>query len=269
MLKRKPTNLICVGCLSLLCTASSGVLASTPDHSAEDLWHSQCERGDQAEIERNYGLAEKLFQESLVTAKPFGTQSKELQTSTARLGTIKLLQGQFDAAEPFYLQALRMVTDIRKHGEPEPDSLGWLDDFGDAYETMSKKHPEKEQMCLEHCIAIRDKIAPGRHSKLSSACAALAAIYIRTAKYPEAERILCLQISCISNKFGNKSLIFVPLGSLALVQEKQKKYVEAEKNMTAAVAVMSQAKMSPIFINAYQKDLARIQTEKQKQKSTR
>jgi hypothetical protein len=39
--------------------------------------------------------------------------------------------------------------------------------------------------------------------------------------------------------------------------------------MTAAVAVMSQAKMSPIFINAYQKDLARIQTEKQKQKSTR
>jgi tetratricopeptide (TPR) repeat protein len=269
MLKRKPTNLICVGWVSLLCTASSGALASTPDHSAEDLWHSQCERGDQAEIERNYGLAEKLFQESLVTAKPFGTQSRELQTSIAKLGTIKLLQGQFDAAEPFYLQNLNMVTDIQKNGEPELDSLGWLDDFGDAYENMSKKHPEKEQMCLEHCIAIRNKIAPGRHPRLSYACAALAVIYIRTAKYSEAEKILSLQISCINNKFGNKSQIYVPLGSLALVQEKQKKYVEAEKNMTAALAGMSQAKISPIFIIAYQQHLARIQSEKQKQKSTR
>lgn len=263
------SNLILVGLLFFICSWSVQAGATTPDHNAEDLWHSQCERGDQAEIERNYSLAEKCFQQSLVTAKQFGPQSKEAQTSIARVGTIKVLQGQFEAAEPFFLQSISMVTQLRMHGEPEPDSLIWLDDFSDAYQSMGQKHPEKEQSCLEHCIALRNKIAPGRHSKLAYTCGQLAHIYLRQERYEDAEKMLSLQITCINNKFGSKTLIYAPLGSLALVQEKEKKYAEAEKNMSAALTLMSQTKMSPVFIALYQKDLARIQSEKQKQKSGR
>jgi tetratricopeptide (TPR) repeat protein len=263
MLNRKRINLICTGLLSLITTSSSGVFAAAPDHTAEDLWHTQCEHGDEAQIVRNYPLAEKFFQESLVTAKPFGQQSIELQTSTAKVGAIKLLQGHLEEAEPYYLQALKMVTDMRKHGIAEPpDSLVWLDDLGDAYEAMYRKHPDQEQICFEHCIEIRNTIAPAHHPKLASMCGSLAALYMRTGKYSDAEKMLNLQIACINNQYGNKA-IYLPLAFLALAQEKQKKYVEAEKNMTDAIAAMNKAKVSPALMVPLQKDLARIQSEKQ------
>jgi hypothetical protein len=184
MLYLKRINLIGIGLLPLISITSSMVFATAPDHAVEDLWHEQCEHGDQAQILRNYPLAEKFFQESLVTAKPFGPQSVELQTSTAKVGAIKLLQGHLEEAEPYYQQVLKMVTDMRKQGLSEPpDALVWLDDLGDAYEAMYRKHPEKEQVCFEHCVAVRNTIAPEHHSKLASACATLAALYMRTGKY--------------------------------------------------------------------------------------
>ena len=269
MLKQKQIVLIRAGLLSLISSASILSSAAAPNHAAEDLWHAQCERGDEAQIVRNYPLAEKFFQESLVTAKPFGPQSIELQTSTAKVGAIKLLQGHLEEAEPYYVQALKMVTDMRKQGISEPpDSLVWLDDLGDAYEVMYRKHPEKEQVCFEHCIEIRNTIAPGKHSKLASACGNLARIYMQAGKYPEAEKMLNMQITCINSKYGNKPSLYLPLGLLALAQEKQKKYVEAERNVTDAIAAMNKAKLPATLISPLQKDLARIQSEKQKQIST-
>jgi tetratricopeptide (TPR) repeat protein len=259
----KRINLICTGLLSLITASNSGSFAAAPDHATEELWHTQCERGDEAQIVRNYPLAEKFFQESLATVKPFGQQSIELATSTAKVGAIKLLQGHLEEAEPYYLQALKMVADMRKHGIVDsPDSLVWLDDLGDAYEVMYRKHPEKEQICFEHCIEIRNTIAPAHHAKLATACGNLAAIYMRTGKYADAEKMFSLQIACINNKYGDKSMIYLPLAFLALAQEKQKKYIEAEKNITDAINTMNKAHLSLPLMARLQKDLARIQSEK-------
>jgi tetratricopeptide (TPR) repeat protein len=270
MLHRTRITLICIGLLSLINNTSSLAFANAPGRAAEDLWHNQCERGDEAQIVRNYPLAEKFFQESLITAKPFGPQSTELQTSTAKVGSIKLLQGHLEEAEPYYQQSLKMVTEMRQRGVSlSPDSLMWLDDLGDAYEVMYRKHPEREQVCFEHCIEIRNTIAPAHHSKLASACGNLAALYMRTGKYSEAEKMLKLQIECINNQYGSKATLYVPLVSLALAQEKQKKYVEAEKNIKEAIAQMNNTKVSAALVAPLQKCLARIQTEKQKQISTK
>jgi tetratricopeptide (TPR) repeat protein len=246
---------------SLVCLPAQKCNAAAPDRSTEELWHNYCERGDQAEIERDYPKAENCFRQAMATADTFGPNSKQMQTSIARMGTILVLQAHFEQAETYFLKSLMMVKNMRKQGEPDPDALVWLDDFGDAYQEMGKKIKTKNMFCLEHVVALREMIAPGRHSKLASACNELAGLYMTAKKYEEAEKLINLQIVCISNKYGAKAQIMTPLSNLAVVQEKQGKFALAETSLTKAISQMEQHQMPPQFIAECRKDLVRIQAE--------
>ena len=239
-------------------------LAATPDKSVEAVWHNHCEHGDQAEIERDYAKAEKCFRQAMATANLFGPHSKEMQTSIARMGTILVLQGKFDPAETYFVESLSMIKEMRVKGEPDPDSLVWLDDFGDAYQEMGKKNKGKNMFCLEHCVALREAIAPGKHSKLASACNELASIYMNTQRYADAEKVINLQMVSISNKYGAKAQIMTPLSNIAIAQEKQGKYADAERNLTKAITLMDQNHMPAVYLDPVKKDLARIQAEGKK-----
>ncbi|HEY9680787.1 MAG TPA: tetratricopeptide repeat protein [Oculatellaceae cyanobacterium] len=245
--------------LLLLSQLNQNAFASSS--AAEDHWHALCEKGDQAEIGREYPKAEQLFREALAAARPFGPKSKQMQTSLARMGTILVLEAQFDQADPYFVQCMGLLLDMNKTGESDPDSLVWLDDFGDAYQEMGRKIKAKNVFCLEHCVALRQAIAPGKHSKLASACQELAAIYIQNKKYADAEKLLNIQIQCICSKYGPKALVFSPLSNLAIAQEKQGKFKEAELNMTKAIDLMDQNHVPPMFVQRCRVELSRIQAE--------
>lgn len=239
-------------------------IATAPDRSVEETWHAESEHGDQAQIEHDFPTAEKFYRQALVTAAPLGPTSKQVLTTTARLGTILVLRGHFDQAEPYFLQSLTMVKNLRKAGTPDAETLTWFDDFSDAYQQIGQKLKLKNMYCLEHCISLRTAIAPDTHSKLGAACAELASLYIQAGRFTEAEALFNTQIACINNKFGAKSGLYMPLANLALVQEKQKKYSEAETNLTKALALMTQSGVAPVFIEMHRKDLQRIQAESHK-----
>jgi tetratricopeptide (TPR) repeat protein len=234
-----------------------------------DIWHIQCERGDQAEIERNYPRSEFWFRQALKIAEQFGDTSKEMQTSIARLATILVLRGEFEAAEKYYQRLFVLIDSIRKHGEPDPDSLVWMDDLRDAYQQMSKRMPEKAIFCLEHCVAIRNKIAPGCHPKEAATCSELSSIYMRIGRYAEAENILQLQLGCQQNIPQDKSLLYAPFCNLALAQEKQKKYEQAKLNFTKAIAMLTQSGAGPEAIGVLKKSLQRVQAESSGAKTKR
>jgi tetratricopeptide (TPR) repeat protein len=254
-----------IGLIGLIFLNPLAIASATPE---EDHWHMLCEKGDQAEIGHDYPKAEQYFKEALAAARPFGPKSKQMQTSLARMGTILVLEGQYDQADPVYVQCMALLTEMNKKGESDPDSLVWLDDLGDAYQEMGKKAPARTTFCLEHCVALRQAIAPGKHSKLASACEQLANIYLKNQKYAEAENLLNIQIQCIYNKFGPKALVFSPLSNLAVAQEKQGKFAQAESNIERAIDLMQQNKINPLFIEQCRKELTRIQSESKGQTST-
>ena len=254
-----------VGLIGLIFFNPVAIASATPE---EDHWHMLCEKGDQAEIGHDYQKAEGFFKDALAAARPFGPKSKQMQTSLARMGTILVLEGQFDQADQYFVQCMSLLTEMNKKGESDPDALVWLDDFGDAYQEMGKKVPARTTFCLEHCVALREAIAPGKHSKLASVCEQLANIYLKNQKYDQAEKLLDIQIQCIYSKYGPKALVFSPLSNLAVVQEKQGKFAQAESNMTKAIALMNLNGIQPIYIEQCRKQLSRIQSESKAQRES-
>jgi hypothetical protein len=76
-----------------------------------------------------------------------------------------------------------------------------------------------------------------------------------------------MEIQCIQNKYGPKATIFMAQATLAMTQEKQKKYDAAVENQTRALATMEQGHLAGIYIEQGKKDLARMQAESRKAKT--
>lgn len=143
-------------------------VSASSAHSLSKLQHLKLMLtfGEQSQLSHDYKKAESYYATALAEAVPFGAQSSELQECEARLATILVLQGELKKAEPHYLKAKEIATELLKNGADEPESFVWLDDLSDAYQLTGAT--KESLMCYEHVVALRKAISP-RHKNLATA----------------------------------------------------------------------------------------------------
>ncbi|OAN99202.1 hypothetical protein A8B75_19330 [Sphingomonadales bacterium EhC05] len=176
------------------------------------------------ESNQNYQIASDLNNLKEAQSR-LGSDSPEILELIDRLTGLYYDRGQFDAAEPLYLQAL----DIRKKifGGEHPDTLQTLNDLGIAYHEQGR-FSEAEPL-LENALRAREKVLGDEHPDTVSSVNDLATLYQSQGRYGEAQPLFQRALDIRSKTGGAEHAdTLVSLNNLAVLYYYQGQYGKAE-----------------------------------------
>lgn len=187
------------------------------------LYQTYTDRGKAAFESGNVSDAEKLMKSALVEAEKL-KNPELIATAKVNIGRIFHSQEKFDEAEPFYLSAIEIYSDI--DGENGERSAFALNNLGLLY-TEQKKF-EKGEVSLRKALTIREKTLGGDDPNVAITLINLGKLYSDQEKYIEADAVYvqALQIFKLDPEYKNE--INICLFNLTLVTESLKNFKRAE-----------------------------------------
>ena len=173
------------------------------DDNAVDLKYTRyVNAGEQAELDRQYDLAEKNYRGAVDAAKQLGDNSRQMQESVTRLGTVLVLQGKLVDAEPLFNKVVTLVNQLKGSKKDNPEALVWLDDLADAY--LLKAPGPSQEKCYRHALLLL-KVATPDARKVAYTQVNLARVLLARKEFGEAQSLLDEAIDSLEKKRGFNS----------------------------------------------------------------
>lgn len=185
--------------LILSCLFSAGTA-----QAQADPWTRLSVMGSQAQMKREYPLAEKCYREALNKARTkYGEDSSQVVQTLSRLSLLMALRRRWDEADRMSNEAMKRADKLRKNGSFEAPVMLPFEAITEVYETRGVDDSENRERCYLQSLKIKEFIYPKTDRSLLKTVHRMAEHYCVKGEYPKAVPYFNRYIENRSKKIGN------------------------------------------------------------------
>ena len=176
-----------------------------------------------------------ILEEQIIEFEKSGNiQSVDYANLLNKLALLYFNEGNYDKAEPLYLQSLKIKK--KKLGDKDPEFAGTLNNLGLLYLYQNKY--EKVEPLLLDALAINKKVLGEKHPNYANSLNSLAMLYAEQNMFSKAEPLYLKSLEIRKEIFGENSTDYaISLSNLAVFYYNQGNYIETEKLMLKALEI--------------------------------